>query len=40
MAFEALIRRFPGLTLAVNSQDLERVPMPGVWRLATLPVRL
>lgn len=40
VAFEALIRRFPGLTLAVDSQDLERVPMPGVWRLATLPVRL
>ncbi|GLW10899.1 cytochrome P450 [Microtetraspora sp. NBRC 13810] len=40
VAFAALLRRFPGLALAVPPQDLEREPVPGTWRLARLPVRL
>jgi cytochrome P450 len=41
VAFEALLRRFPGLSLAVDPEDLEYELMPGQWRiLKTLPVRL
>ncbi|MGV9775588.1 cytochrome P450 family protein [Streptosporangium sp. NPDC003464] len=40
VAFGALLRRFPGLTLAVDPADLERQLMPASWRLARLPVRL
>ncbi|MEU9887020.1 cytochrome P450 [Sphaerisporangium sp. NPDC051011] len=40
VAFEALLRRFPDLSLAVDPADLERQPMPGSWRLARLPVKL
>ncbi|GAA3793817.1 cytochrome P450 [Sphaerisporangium flaviroseum] len=40
VAFEALLRRFPGLALAVGPEELERELMPGSWRLARLPLRL
>ncbi|MGH3392665.1 MAG: cytochrome P450 family protein [Actinomadura sp.] len=41
VAFEALLRRFPGLTLAIDPADLEYELMPGQWRILTaLPVRL
>ncbi|WP_214415312.1 cytochrome P450 family protein [Sphaerisporangium fuscum] len=40
VAFEALFRRFPDLSLAVPPAELERQLMPGSWRLARLPVRL
>ncbi|MEO6081672.1 MAG: cytochrome P450 [Umezawaea sp.] len=40
IAFEALLRRFPHLTLAVDPADLERSPNLGTWQLAELPVRL
>ncbi|WP_433256819.1 cytochrome P450 family protein [Streptosporangium sp. CA-135522] len=40
VAFEALLRRFPDLALAVEPEDLERQLMPASWRLARLPVRL
>ncbi|MCT9930789.1 cytochrome P450 [Planotetraspora sp. A-T 1434] len=40
VAFEALLRRFPGLALAVEPDKLERQLLPGSWRLARLPVRL
>ncbi|MEO3813687.1 cytochrome P450 [Sphaerisporangium sp. B11E5] len=40
VAFEALFRRFPGPSLAVDPADLEREPFPGSWRLARLPLRL
>jgi cytochrome P450 len=40
VAFEAVFRRFPGLTLAVDPGALEREPMPFQYRLKALPVRL
>ncbi|GII89155.1 cytochrome P450 [Sphaerisporangium siamense] len=40
VAFAALLRRFPGLSLAVDPDDLERQPVPGAWRLARLPLRI
>jgi cytochrome P450 len=40
VAFEALLRRFPGLSLAVDGDDLERDLNPGAWRLKALPVKL
>ena len=41
VAFEALLRRFPDLALAVDPADLEYELMPGQWRILTaLPVRL
>ncbi|WP_405143941.1 cytochrome P450 [Sphaerisporangium sp. NBC_01403] len=40
VAFEALLRRFPDLALAVDPSELERQPMPGSWRLARLPLKL
>ncbi|MFC4588686.1 cytochrome P450 family protein [Sphaerisporangium corydalis] len=40
VAFEALLRRFPDLALAVRPEELERQMMPGSWRLARLPLRL
>jgi cytochrome P450 len=40
VAFTALLRRFPDLSLAVPPADLEREPLPGSWRLARLPLRL
>ncbi|GII80130.1 cytochrome P450 [Sphaerisporangium rufum] len=40
VALAALLRRFPGLTLAVPYERLERQLMPGAWRLARLPLRL
>ncbi|MFC6081833.1 cytochrome P450 family protein [Sphaerisporangium aureirubrum] len=40
VAFEALLRRYPGLSLAVPPAELEREPLPGSWRLARLPLRL
>lgn len=40
VALAALLRRFPGLELAVPPERLERQLMPGSWRLARLPVRL
>ena len=40
VAFEALFRRFPDLSLAVEPKDLERTLMPASWRLTRLPLRL
>ncbi|GLZ11538.1 cytochrome P450 [Actinomadura sp. NBRC 104425] len=40
VAFGALFDRYPDLCLAVPPEDLERIPMPGAWRLSALPVRL
>ncbi|MFC7381682.1 cytochrome P450 family protein [Sphaerisporangium rhizosphaerae] len=40
VAFAGLLRRFPGMALAVAAEDLERQPMPGSWRLARLPLHL
>ncbi|MBG0816688.1 cytochrome P450 [Planomonospora sp. ID82291] len=40
VALAALLRRFPDLALAVAPEDLPRRPLPGMWRLARLPVRL
>jgi hypothetical protein len=41
VAFEALLRRLPGLTLAADPGNLEYELMPGQWRILTaLPVRL
>jgi cytochrome P450 len=40
VALEALLRRFPGLALAVSPEDVARTPDPGTWRLASLPVTL
>jgi cytochrome P450 len=40
VAFGAILRRFPDLTLAVAPEQLERDPMPFQWRLKALPVRL
>lgn len=40
VALTALLRRFPGVALAVPPQDLERVPDGGTWRLRSLPVHL
>ncbi|MFJ2033848.1 cytochrome P450 [Streptosporangium sp. NPDC087985] len=40
VAFEALLRRFPDLALAVKPEELERQLMPASWRLARLPLRL
>ncbi len=39
VAFEALLRRFPGLSLGVDAGELEH-GRGGVWRLTSLPVRL
>jgi cytochrome P450 len=40
VAFGALLDRYPDLSLAVPPEKLDRVPVPGAWRLASLPVRL
>lgn len=40
VALTALLRRFPNLALAVAAEDVQRVPGPGCWRLASLPVTL
>jgi cytochrome P450 len=40
VAFAALLDRYPDLSLAVPPENLDRIPMPGAWRLAALPVRL
>ncbi|GGK89755.1 cytochrome P450 [Planomonospora parontospora subsp. parontospora] len=40
VALAALLRRFPHLALAVPPGDLPRQPLPGMWRLARLPLRL
>ncbi|MFC4560829.1 cytochrome P450 [Nocardiopsis mangrovi] len=40
VAFTALLRRYPGLALAVDPADAERLLMPTMWRLQRLPVRL
>ncbi|WP_246102522.1 cytochrome P450 family protein [Streptomyces piniterrae] len=40
VAFGRLLARYPGISLAVEPDALERVPLPGNWRLARLPVRL
>ena len=40
VAIGTLLRRFPGLRLAVPPERLDRQPVPMFWRLARLPVRL
>jgi hypothetical protein len=39
VAFEALLRRFPELALAVEPQDLEREPGT-MWKLTALPLSI
>jgi cytochrome P450 len=40
VALTVLLRRFPDLALATASQATGRIPDPGTWRLASLPVIL
>ncbi|MEU5210314.1 cytochrome P450 [Streptomyces sp. NPDC020742] len=40
VALGALFDRYPDLALAVAPEELERTPVPGTWRLTSLPVRL
>jgi hypothetical protein len=40
VALTALLRRAPGLTLAVPQDEVHRAPDGGTWRLAALPVTL
>jgi cytochrome P450 len=40
VALTALLRRAPGLALAVPREELRRAPDGGTWRLAALPVTL
>ncbi|MEQ4208917.1 cytochrome P450 [Actinopolymorpha sp. B9G3] len=40
VALAGLLRRFPDLALAVPPEDVDHVPDPGTWRLASLPVTL
>ncbi len=40
VAVEALLRRYPGLALAVPADEVAYLPDPGTWRLAALPVVL
>ncbi|MER7985476.1 cytochrome P450 [Streptomyces noursei] len=40
VAFGKLLAHYPDVSLAVAPEDLQRVPMPGSWRLASLPLRL
>lgn len=40
VAIDALLHRFPGLSLAVAASDLERQLFPGAWRLKALPLKL
>lgn len=40
VALTMLFRRFPDLRLAVDPANVDRVPDPGTWRLAALPVVL
>jgi cytochrome P450 len=40
VALTALLRRFPDLALTSTSQVTGRIPDPGTWRLASLPVTL
>ncbi|MFJ6788805.1 cytochrome P450 family protein [Streptomyces angustmyceticus] len=40
VAFGKLFTHYPDLSLAVAPEHLERVPLPGNWRLNALPVRL
>lgn len=39
-ALTTLLNRYPDLSLAVPPEDLNRVPRPGNWHLADLPVHL
>ncbi|MYT27256.1 MULTISPECIES: cytochrome P450 [unclassified Streptomyces] len=40
VAFGKLLARYPDVALAVEPEALQRVPLPGNWRLAALPIRL
>jgi cytochrome P450 len=40
VALTALLRRFPGLTLAAGAEETRRAADPGTWRLTSLPVTL
>jgi cytochrome P450 len=40
VALTALLRRAPGLALAVPPEEVQRAPDGGTWRLAALPVVL
>nr|ABR68639.1 Ema-V3 [synthetic construct] len=40
VAFEKLFAHYPEVSLAVPPDHLERTPVPGNWRLNSLPVRL
>jgi cytochrome P450 len=40
IALDRLLQRYPALSLAVEPEQLERMQLPGSWRLHRLPVRL
>ncbi|MFE6053009.1 cytochrome P450 [Kitasatospora sp. NPDC056446] len=40
VAFDVLLRTYPGVALAVGPEAVERGPNPAAWHLAALPVRL
>lgn len=40
VAFTGLLRRFPGLALAVAPEEVRRVPDPGTWRVESLLLSL
>ncbi|MFC5723822.1 cytochrome P450 [Streptomyces gamaensis] len=40
VAFGKLLAHYPDVSLAVRPEELRRVPRPGNWRLASLPLRL
>nr|AAT45264.1 cytochrome P450 monooxygenase CYP107Z6 [Streptomyces sp. I-1525] len=40
VAFGKLLAHYPDVALGVEPEALERVPMPGSWRLNSLPLRL
>lgn len=40
VAFGKLLARYPEMSLGIEPERLERLPMPGNWRLNALPLRL
>ncbi|MFK0296137.1 cytochrome P450 [Streptomyces sp. NPDC090442] len=40
VAFGKLLAHYPDVSLAVEPEDLRRIPLPGNWRLSELPIRL
>lgn len=40
VAFAKLFAHYPEVSLGVAPEQLERTPLPGSWRLDSLPLRL